>query len=87
MGPGWPAGDRSVAFGWSGAAAARAGRWATSFTVTGAADQGVALDRVLRCRPYRSYAATIWVQASRPGVLVEVNLRVVVHKASFMTHE
>jgi hypothetical protein len=56
------------------ASAARAGRWAASFTATGAANQGMAQHRLLRCRPNRSYAATIWVQANRPGVLVEVNL-------------
>jgi hypothetical protein len=56
------------------ASTARGGRWAASFTASGAADQGMALAKVLRCQPNRSYAATIWVQASRPDILVQLNL-------------
>jgi hypothetical protein len=57
---------------------ARGGRWAAGLTATGAADQGMALVEVLRCLAGRSYAATIWVQASRPDALLQVNLLEVV---------
>jgi hypothetical protein len=53
---------------------ARAGRWAARFDGTGAADQGIAFPAVLRCKPGKSYAATVWVRASRPGTLLQVNL-------------
>jgi hypothetical protein len=53
---------------------ARAGRWAARFDGTGAADQGMALPAVLRCKPGKSYEATVWVRASRPGTLLQVNL-------------
>ena len=59
-------------------APARGGRWAAGFTATGATDQGMALVEVLRCVPGRSYAASIWVQASRPDALLQVNLLEVV---------
>jgi hypothetical protein len=53
---------------------AHTGRWAAQFTGSGMADQGMALPAMLRCKPGKSYAATIWVRASRPGTLLEVNL-------------
>src|SRR5215211_5108038 len=45
---------------------ARAGRWAGGFTPTGLGDQGMALTQVLRCTPGSTYAAAVWVRASRP---------------------
>jgi hypothetical protein len=53
---------------------ARAGRWAGRLTATGRGDQGMALVRVLRCTPGRTYAAAVWVMASRPGTVVQVTL-------------
>ena len=50
------------------------GGWAARFDGTGRADQGMALPVILRCKPGKSYAASVWVRASRPGTLVEVNL-------------
>jgi hypothetical protein len=38
----------------------------------------MALAAVLRCKPGKSYAASVWVRANRPGTLVEVNLLEVV---------
>jgi hypothetical protein len=59
-------------------APARGGGWAAGFTATGAADQGMALAGVVRCTPGRRYAAAIWVRASRPETLLQVNLLEVV---------
>lgn len=53
---------------------ARAGRWAGGFTPTGPGDQGMALTQVLRCTPGSTYAAAVWVRASRPGTVVQVTL-------------
>jgi Carbohydrate binding domain len=53
---------------------ARAGRWAGRFTATGERDQGMALVRVGRCAPGRTYTAAVWVMASRPGTVVQVTL-------------
>jgi hypothetical protein len=53
---------------------ARAGRWAGGFTATGPGDQGMALAAVLQCTPGRTYAASLWIRASRPGTLVQVTL-------------
>jgi hypothetical protein len=64
---------------------ARRGRWAARFTGSGFADQGMALPAALRCRPGKSYAASIWVRADRPGTLVEVNLLEVVGGRRFAT--
>lgn len=59
-------------------APARGGRWAAGFTATGAADQGMALAGVVRCTPGKRYAAAIWVRASRPETLLQVNVLEVV---------
>jgi hypothetical protein len=56
------------------AEAAGAGRRPGRFTATGAGDQGIALDGLLRCVPGRIYAATLLVRASKPGTLLEVTL-------------
>jgi hypothetical protein len=53
---------------------ALAGRWAGGFTASGHGDQGMALAEVARCTPGRTYAADVWVRASRPGTLVQVTL-------------
>jgi hypothetical protein len=53
---------------------ARAGQWAGGFTPTGSGDQGMALPQVARCTPGRTYAAAVWVRASRPGTVVQVTL-------------
>jgi hypothetical protein len=53
---------------------ALAGRWAGGFTASGRGDQGMALAEVARCTPGRTYAADVWVRASRPGTLVQVTL-------------
>jgi len=53
---------------------ARHGQWAGRFDAIGTAAQGLALPAVLRCKPGKSYAATVWVRADRPGTLLEVNL-------------
>ena len=53
---------------------ARAGRWAGRFTATGHRDQGMALVGVSHCTPGRTYAAAVWVMASRPGTVVQVTL-------------
>jgi hypothetical protein len=34
----------------------------------------MALTEVLRCTPGRTYAAAVWLRASRPGTLVQVTL-------------
>jgi hypothetical protein len=34
----------------------------------------MALPAMLRCKPGKTYAASVWVRANRPGTLVEVNL-------------
>jgi hypothetical protein len=34
----------------------------------------MALPAALRCKPGKTYAASVWVRADRPGTLVEVNL-------------
>jgi hypothetical protein len=64
---------------------AREGRWAARFDAIGAADQGMALPAVLRCRPGKSYAASVWVRASRPGALLEINLLEVVGGRRYAT--
>jgi Carbohydrate binding domain len=64
---------------------ARRGRWAARFTGSGSADQGMALPAVLRCKPGKTYAASIWVRADRPGTLVEVNLLEVVGGRRYAT--
>jgi hypothetical protein len=53
---------------------ALAGRWAGGFTAGGRGDQGMVLPGVARCTPGRTYAADVWVRASRPGMLVQVTL-------------
>jgi hypothetical protein len=53
---------------------ARAGGWAGGFTPAGPGDQGMALPQVARCTPGRTYAAAVWVRASRPGTVVQVTL-------------
>jgi hypothetical protein len=53
---------------------ARAGRWAGRFTATGRTDQGMAQLRLGRCTPGRTYAAAVWVMASRPATVVQVTL-------------
>ena len=53
---------------------ALAGRWAGGFTAGGRGDQGMVLPGVARCTPGRTYAADVWVRASRPGTLVQVTL-------------
>ena len=53
---------------------ALAGRWAGGFTASGRGDQGMALAEVARCTPGRTYAADVWIRASRPGTLVQVTL-------------
>jgi hypothetical protein len=53
---------------------ALAGRWAGGFTATGPGDQGMSLAEVLQCTPGRTYAASLWIRASRPGTLVQVTL-------------
>jgi hypothetical protein len=50
------------------------GRWAGGFTPGGPGDQGMALPQVARCTPGRTYAAAVWVRASRPGTVVQVTL-------------
>jgi hypothetical protein len=64
---------------------ARQGRWAARFTGSGSADQGMALPAALRCTPGRTYAASVWVRADRPGTLVEVNLLEVVAGRRYAT--
>jgi hypothetical protein len=64
---------------------ARRGRWAARFTGSGSADQGMALPAVLRCKPGKSYAASVWVRADRPGILVEGNLLEVVGGRRYAT--
>ena len=64
---------------------AREGRWAARFDAIGAADQGMALPAVLRCKPGKSYAASVWVRASRPGILLEINLLEVVGDRRYAT--
>ena len=53
---------------------ALAGRWAGGFTASGRGDQGMALAEVARCTLGRTYAADVWIRASRPGTLVQVTL-------------
>jgi Carbohydrate binding domain len=64
---------------------ARRGRWAARFTGSGSADQGMALPAALRCKPGKTYAASVWVRADRPGTLVEVNLLEVVRGRRYAT--
>jgi hypothetical protein len=64
---------------------ARRGRWAARFTGSGPGDQGMALPAALRCTPGRTYAASVWVRADRPGTLVEVNLLEVVAGRRYAT--
>jgi hypothetical protein len=56
------------------AGSGRQGRWTARLVPTRPADQGMALGEVLRCKPNKSYAAAVWVRASQPGVLVQLNL-------------
>jgi hypothetical protein len=63
----------------------RRGHWAASLTSTAAADQGMVVRGVLRCKPPKTYAATAWVRASNPGMLVEVNLLEYVHGRRYAT--
>ena len=78
---GQPAADPPSA-GWLAIGGARvertgpalAGRWAGGFTAGGRGDQGMVLPGVARCTPGRTYAADVWVRASRPGTLVQVTL-------------
>jgi hypothetical protein len=67
------------------ASPAQEGRWAARFDGSGARDQGMALPAVLRCKPGKSYAASVWVRASRPGMLAEVNLLEVVGGRRYAT--
>jgi hypothetical protein len=64
---------------------ARRGRWAARFTGSGPADRGMALPAVLRCKPGKSYAASVWVRANRSGALVAVNLLEVVGARRYAT--
>jgi hypothetical protein len=45
----------------------------------------MALAAVLRCKPGKTYAASVWVRANRPGTLVEVNLLEVVGGRRYAT--
>jgi hypothetical protein len=45
----------------------------------------MALPAVLRCKLGKSYAASVWVRADRPGTLVEVNLLEVVGGRRYAT--
>jgi hypothetical protein len=45
----------------------------------------MALAAVLRCQLGKTYAASVWVRASRPGTLVEVNLLEVVGGRRYAT--
>ena len=53
---------------------AREGGWAVRLTGGTSAEPGLAAPRVVRCRAMRAYAATVWVRASAPGTVVQVNL-------------
>jgi hypothetical protein len=64
---------------------ARRGRWATRVTGSGPGDHGMALAAVLRCKRGKTYAASVWVRANRPGTLVEVNLLEVVGARRYAT--
>jgi len=64
---------------------ARRGRWAARFTGSGPADQGMALPVVLRCKPGKTYAASVWVRTNRPGTLLEVNLLEIVAGRRYAT--
>jgi|RhiMethySRZTD1v2_1073278.scaffolds.fasta_scaffold296082_2 hypothetical protein len=55
-------------------ATAAPGTWAGGFTPTGRGAQGMAAAGLARSTPGRTYAATLRVQASRPGTLVLVTL-------------
>jgi hypothetical protein len=57
---------------------ALAGRWAGGFAASGDGDQGMALPELIRCTPGRTYAAAVWVRASRSGTAVQVTLLEVV---------
>ena len=45
----------------------------------------MALAAVLRCKPGKTYAASVWVRANRPGTLVEVNLLEIVGGRRYAT--
>jgi hypothetical protein len=64
---------------------ARHGQWAARVTRSRSGDQGMALPAVLRCKPGKTYTASIWVRANRPGTLVEVNLLEVVGGRRYAT--
>ena len=93
-----PAGTVQIGFegglaGWRPIGAARIqrdpqaqhGQWAARLTGSGPGDQGMALPAALRCTPGRTYAASVWVRADRPGTLVEVNLLEVVAGRRYAT--
>jgi hypothetical protein len=63
---------------------ARHGQWAARFHGIGTADRGIALPTVLRCKPGKSYAASVWVRANRPSTLL-VNLLEVVGGRRYAT--
>jgi hypothetical protein len=64
---------------------AQHGQWAARFNGSGPGDQGMALPAALRCKPGKTYAASVWVRADRPGTLVEVNLLEVVAGRRYAT--
>jgi carbohydrate binding protein with CBM4/9 domain len=53
---------------------ARQGNWAVRLSRGSAGWPGILLDDVTRLKADSRYAATAWVQASRDGTLVQVNL-------------
>lgn len=54
-------------------AGGRSGQWAASFA-GGGHMPGVALPNVTSIKAHKSYAATVWVRSSRPGVTVQLNV-------------
>jgi hypothetical protein len=61
----------------------RHGQWAARLVPARSGEQAMALASVLRCKPNKSYAAGVWVRATAPGVVVEVNLLEVVDRKRF----
>jgi hypothetical protein len=60
---------------WTSVGGARVERTVPAgFTPTGPGDQGMAVTEVAGCTPGRVYAATLRLQASQPGTLVQVTL-------------
>ena len=45
----------------------------------------MALPVVLRCKPGKTYAASVWVRTNRPGTLLEVNLLEIVAGRRYAT--